>query len=248
MASNLDELIRLVPPPPSPSGPRGRPLAESLAPFADIPADWRAFIETYGTGAFCDKPDEWPCAEGMWVHNPYRSGYYETICAIFANHWADAGTWDATGDIRRRIYPTPPHPILPGLLPLGGDTQGLNFYYLTDPDPAKWSIVALPPPGGECVPLGPSLIDFLVRAFSGPLCLADWYILTVSEMPAVRFHPYPDGPNAMPLVMTLYVPVAELYEPGIITPPPNTRCPPTTPEVSRCDCSPAPSSLPVPPP
>jgi hypothetical protein len=126
-AMSLDELTTLVPPPKRPKeispATRWRQAERELG--SRLPADYRQFVHTYGTGLFA----------GLYcVHTPYCKDPYLNLVRYVEM---------VSEDLRSRDdVPFAVHPDWPGLLLWGHDENGNYYYWLTKGDPDRWQVVS----------------------------------------------------------------------------------------------------------
>lgn len=133
MASSLDQLISLAPPPKEPK------YVNSIADFTAIeaslgtrlPADFKLLLQTYGSGSW---------TEFYWVMNPFDprvSGFW------FDPGHHEMGLWR---ELRRDDPELIPYPVWPdtgGLLIWGGNENGGRLFWLTEGDPDRWPTLAM---------------------------------------------------------------------------------------------------------
>ena len=121
MTAALDQLTSLIPPPAKPLYADGDWSAVE-AEFGPLPAEWKAFIRTYGSGVFLG-PGE------LTVHNPLDRVGKERIATDL-------------DILRDESENNPPgwtvHPVRPGYLPWGGDDHGSVFSFWTAGEPDDW--------------------------------------------------------------------------------------------------------------
>jgi len=123
----IKQLAALITPPASPLDCEGNWYAAEIVVGATYPADFRALIAAYGSGAFF--------RGHLTVYNPLTVGGL-------------AGIKQAERFCRQHregLYPLPlaVHPDTPGLLPWGGDENGNTYCWLTKGKPDKWPVVFL---------------------------------------------------------------------------------------------------------
>jgi hypothetical protein len=124
----------------------------------DLPSDYKRFINTYGSGEFCDL---------LWLLNPFSA-----VEGMNLLHQTGPIS-DIYRDGRDRGDPECPYPIFPepgGLLPLGGDTNGGNLFWVTNGPHDRWPLVLYNWRGG-CISERHDmpLVDFLVGWLSGEI-------------------------------------------------------------------------------
>ncbi|HEX4611865.1 MAG TPA: SMI1/KNR4 family protein [Urbifossiella sp.] len=123
----IKQLLPLIAPPLAPLDNEGVWRASELVVGAKYPADFRALIEQYGSGAFFQGY--------LTVYNPLTIGglaWIKDVERVFRPK-------------RERLYPLPlpVHPDTPGLLFWGGDDNGNHYAWLTKGKPDKWPVVFL---------------------------------------------------------------------------------------------------------
>ena len=132
MASDLDRLREIAPPPAEPlepGVPERWPEVEAALGTA-LPADFKAFTELYGSGKFDDL---------LYLLNPFARDQAGNLV-----HEKDA-MLAAYAETRAKFpkrLPLPPFPEPGGLLPLGRSDNGNELYWLTEGEPDAWGVVA----------------------------------------------------------------------------------------------------------
>ncbi|MFJ9247725.1 hypothetical protein [Streptomyces sp. NPDC101776] len=124
----LDELVRLLGPSTPPRQPSADDWTETEAYVASaLPADFKAFLDAYGTGLICDE---------LVVFHP--RGTTPLLDRMRKIHETFAAS-------RRRsptLHPFPFHPEPGGLISWGYDHSGdEHFFRPCDQDPDHWKIV-----------------------------------------------------------------------------------------------------------
>lgn len=172
----LERLTALAPPPAKPrhrgTAPRRGNVEASLRTV--LPADYKRFVDTYGSECFNDY---------FYVFSPFAEADGMNLI------WQAGvpGCFEKDDDLGRAYHPgsfleryqalmvddpvSHPHPTYPdrgGLLPVGGDTNGGSMYWLTEGDPDNWPLIRCPrgpfePPEQYSV----GLVEFLVGWLSG---------------------------------------------------------------------------------
>ena len=157
--ADLDRIQQLIPPPRSPVEP-GAPASWAAAEAAlktGLPADYKEFIDTYGTGSIDDF---------VTVMNPHSSiphfrlvDYGETMLR-------------ATRDLRNGGIVEIPFAIYPepgGILPWGVTANGDWCYWCTDPQggPDTWEVVVGVDRGPQWFRHGGPLTVFLTEILDG---------------------------------------------------------------------------------
>ena len=157
--ADLDRLRELLPPPRSPIEP-GSPASWAAAEAAlktALPADYKEFIETYGTGSI----DEFVTVLNALSSTPHfrLDEYGETMLAVTRELRA-GGIVD---------IPFPLHPEPGGLLPWGTTANGDWGYWLTTPsdDPDAWEVVVSVDRGPDWFRHPGPLTRFLVEILDG---------------------------------------------------------------------------------
>jgi hypothetical protein len=129
----LERLRQLLPPPADPAEP-GRPdgwAAVEAAIGTQLPGDFKAFTELYGSGMVDDF---------LYLFNPFASGQDGNLLAEKDRVLA------AYGQTRARFpdrLPLPPFPEPGGVLPLGRTDNGDELYWVTAGDPDGWPVALL---------------------------------------------------------------------------------------------------------
>lgn len=124
----LDELARLLGPSTLARQPSADDWTEVEAYVASaLPADFKAFLDAYGTGVICDE---------LVVFHPRGAG--PLLDRMRKIH-------ETFGGSRRRspdFHPFPFHPESGGLISWGYDHSGNEHFFLPcDPDPDHWKVV-----------------------------------------------------------------------------------------------------------
>lgn len=124
----LDDLVRLFGPPPvtrKPSSDDWTEVEEYVG--SPLPADFKAFLDTYGTGVICDE---------LVVFHPRGSS--PLLARMRRIHESFGGSWRSDPD----RYPFRFHPEPDGLVSWGYDHSGdEHFFWPCDPDPDRWKVV-----------------------------------------------------------------------------------------------------------
>jgi hypothetical protein len=173
----VEDLISLAPP------PERRVDAGSLSQWTEVehtlgivlPDDYKLITNVYGTGDFNDL---------FYLFNPFskikgmnllwHAGIPDSLAKEKKSRSAHRRVPNLEKYKRLRIEypkscPLPPYPEPGGLLPLGGDTNGGEAYWLTEGRPDQWPLIFLPH-GLTPVERHPrSLLEFLVLWLSGEL-------------------------------------------------------------------------------
>ena len=139
--SDLDELVRLVPPPGDPA-----PAPEW---DIDLPPDYRALVERYGPGAIA----------GLGILTPGHPNRYLDLIRQ---------TDELRGilkDLRQRGIEPAYEPD--ALIPWGLDESGNTVWWLTTGVPERWPVVANEARGDEWQRFDGGAVAFLVALLSG---------------------------------------------------------------------------------
>ncbi|HZA80037.1 MAG TPA: hypothetical protein VFC13_01015 [Actinomycetes bacterium] len=129
----LERLRQLLPPPAEPVEP-GRPegwAAVETVLGTQLPADFKAFTELYGSGMVDDF---------LYLFNPFAAGQDGNLLAEKDRVLA------AYRQTRARFpdrLPLPPFPEEGGVLPLGRTQNGDELYWVTQRDPDDWPVALL---------------------------------------------------------------------------------------------------------
>ena len=129
----LERLRQLLPPPADPVEP-GRPdgWAEVEAALGtELPSDFKAFTERYGSGTVDDF---------LYLFNPFARGQDGNLLVERDRVLAAYRQTRARFPDRLAL---PPFPEPGGLLPLGRTDNGDELYWVTDGDPDGWPLALL---------------------------------------------------------------------------------------------------------
>ena len=138
----FERLRSLVPPPQEllePADPAAWPRVEAELGTA-LPADYKQFVEHYGTGVFDDF---------LWVLSPFAT-------ELEANLLAAAGA-------------APGPPGQGGLLPFGGTDNGDLLCWRTGGDPDGWTVVVVGTRAHDEEGHAAGMVAFLARLAAGEL-------------------------------------------------------------------------------
>ena len=131
----MNRLISLAPPPATPihnGTPNLWPEVESRI-GTKLPADYKSFIEIYGSGGFNDFLEilspfaPKPCGP----KSPSSLMEYRILLETYN---------DARADMPTECH-YPAYPETGGLLPVGGDTNGCSLFWLTEGEPDSWNLI-----------------------------------------------------------------------------------------------------------
>jgi hypothetical protein len=145
---------------------------------AGSPNDWEEIESTLGTALPADY---------KLIINVYGSGSFNDLFSLFSPFETESGnlvnqalTRECFGNSRLENYkemqsisprscPFPTFPEPGGLLPLGGDSNGGDAYWLTEGEPDNWPLVLIPHGYEPIERHEMPLVDFLVLWLSGDL-------------------------------------------------------------------------------
>ncbi|MBE1490879.1 SMI1/KNR4 family protein [Plantactinospora soyae] len=128
--ATIDDLVRLVPPPPTPVHGHGDWSAVERTLGFTLPADYRALVVAYGLGQFGDISLLTPFAAAA-------SQYSDLV-------WQAGDLLDRFRDARTDFpedFPYPLHPEPGGLLQWAGTGNGVMLCWLTEGAPDTWPVV-----------------------------------------------------------------------------------------------------------
>jgi hypothetical protein len=156
--SPLERLTSLVPPPAKPverPDPASWPAVE-VAMGTALPGDYKALLETYGSGTF---------DEVLWLFSPAAPpdgnlvGQRDAVLADYA-------------ESRRRFprrYPLAPFPEPGGVLPLGRSDTGNELYWVTEGEPDRWPVALFGSRSSRHEVHGGGIAAFLAALAAGEL-------------------------------------------------------------------------------
>lgn len=151
---SIDELVAVCPPPKSPVHARGEWSAVE-AKLGALPADYRALIETYGSGSFGD----------LTPLNPFDPN--EHVDLIRAGQGVLAGDRHTRKTHFDHLESLPLHPDAGGFLPCALLGNGGHVYWRTNGDPDAWPVYVLPSRELRGTELAMSLTSLLARWLDG---------------------------------------------------------------------------------
>ena len=130
---SIVELQALVPPPPSPqeTGVDHDWSAVETQLHTALPDDYKALIQTYGTGGF---------NEFIYVLNPFAANRYRNLFALKDDILSAYRTLQQNFPDE---YPEPAYPEPGGLLPWARCDIGDEFFWRTAGAPNTWTVVAI---------------------------------------------------------------------------------------------------------
>lgn len=175
MTNHLERLIRLLPPPAEPVAPPPweRTRAEAGLCF---PADYRAFVNTYGGGRIMGAASPMSCHIYAPTSAPGRlddpvgfRGFVDWCSADTADLFegADPGEW---GGVLYPVYPDPG-----GLLFWGQNEEGDMYWWLTeDDDPDRWPVMMWARGPAEIWRFDTGMVEFVANQVAGGDVSPDW--------------------------------------------------------------------------
>lgn len=142
----IEELIACIPPPENPRDTEGDWAAVEATLDIHFPSDFRQLVSRYGTGEFF---------EGLLILNPLNPWCRGQIAKTLSNFCVMRKAME----LSLRLYPE-----TSGLFPWGHDSNGNNFFWLTEGNPDDWPVVQV----GHNEEANPhrskvGITDFLVR-------------------------------------------------------------------------------------
>ena len=122
-----------------------------------LPADYRDFVFTYGTGLF---------AEFYRVYNPFAVDEWMNLSASIERDcgWVRETKRDSPSRVPYPIFPEPS-----GLLPWGNDENGNYYYWITSGSPDSWLVVSDELRGEGFREYGRCMTDFLCEVLTGKI-------------------------------------------------------------------------------
>jgi hypothetical protein len=156
---SLDRLREIVPPPATPAetGEQGRWPEVERSLGTSLPADFKAFTATYGSGAF----------DGfLYLFNPFAPDGPGNL--LFERE----ETLRAYAETRAKFpdkLPLPPFPEPGGVLPLGRSDNGDELYWVTQGDPDGWQVTVLAARASRQETFEQGVTAFLAELLAGRL-------------------------------------------------------------------------------
>jgi hypothetical protein len=177
----LERLRWLLPPPADPVEP-GRPegWAEVEAALGtELPSDFKAFTEGYGSG----KIDDF-----LYLFNPFTAGQDGNLVAEKDRVLAG---YRQTRDRFPERLPWPAFPEPGGVLPLGRTDNGDELYWVTDGRPDQWP-VALVEARAALQEVHPMPVTGFLAALAANQLTSRVFPERLLRRPSHRFTPFPD--------------------------------------------------------
>ena len=176
--THLEKLIAIVPPPLQPvdAGTPEQWEAVEQELGTALPQDYKWLVNIYGVGWFAN----WIC-----VYSPFSTSKLG-FPLIQPGLWLWIGK---VGTFPEYHHPFPVFPTQGGLLPWGTDDNAGPFCWLTEGEPADWTIVNLDNHYSEAYrQVSTNLTGLLAGWFSGEIT-GDWYPEDVFPMDRRVFTP-----------------------------------------------------------
>jgi hypothetical protein len=161
---SLEELTRVVSPPPDPVETGD---AETLSRIEQrlritLPNDYIELARKYGTGGFLGGGFGF-----LRVLNPFAAYYFEKVQEI-------GEVWRGIKADREDSVPYKIFPEVGGLLPWADDADGSMLFWLTNGDPEYWPILAVAPRSDYYQRFDMSITTFLAGCFAGTISCYCW--------------------------------------------------------------------------
>src|SRR5947209_15882365 len=161
----VEELIAIVPPPAQPID-AGTPVqwaAVEQKLGTRLPADFRAFIQHYGSGAFND-----PGRLIISIRNPFAPNF-DQLARLDRERLLNAKRAVGNEEFPFEIFPSSP-----GLLQWGHDIDGWMLLWLTEGNPDRWPVLVCPPGPYDFERIDLLMTSFLAKAFARELTWTIW--------------------------------------------------------------------------
>ena len=168
MSDALNRLVAIVPPPPYPVDCGG---AGAFKTFEDqlglsLPADYKQYIRTYGSGAWHD--GFW------WIFNPFAENEHANLIVQSQNRrpkkwsmlYAERATRQSENGYPHAIYPEPG-----GILAWARTINGGKFFWETKGRPSSWKTVYYPSRDPDYVVHDLRCVEILLGVVTGQLPL-----------------------------------------------------------------------------
>jgi len=155
----VEHLTKLVPPPKRPTEVgdiHSWRLVEQKLGLV-LPADYRDFVLTYGTGLF---------ARFYRIYNPFSVDKSMSLLSCVQE------TCDWRRETKRELPERVPYPIYPektGILPWGNDENGHDYYWLTRGSPDEWIVLADNVRGSGVAEHNCSMTEYLTGVLLGDI-------------------------------------------------------------------------------
>ncbi|MBA3947648.1 MAG: SMI1/KNR4 family protein [Herpetosiphonaceae bacterium] len=156
---SLDALKQRVAPPVAPleTGSPEQWAAAEAQLGVQFPDDYKALVDTYGTGGFNDF---------LYVFNPFARNQYRNL---FKGKDVMLDAYNVSRSQFPEYSPYPAFPETGGLLPWGTTDNGDELYWQTEGQPNAWSLVLFDARHGRNERYQLGITDFLAQFFSGTL-------------------------------------------------------------------------------
>jgi len=157
----MDRLLDFIAPPSNPKEtgtPKSWEKIEARLGL-QLPSDYKAFIDHYGTGSFDDF---------IIVYNPFAGNeYLNLFYALDTLHQADQQTQLMGDPVWTAVHPFALYPATAGLLPWGCTTNlGDTFFWQIKGAPETWETIFYSLRGGEYEVWKYPLTELLYRLFT----------------------------------------------------------------------------------
>lgn len=150
----IADLMSVLPPP---TAPREAAPADWAAVEAalgtSLPADYRAYVEAYGSGKVGDF---------IWIFNPFSVRDNITLQVQVERQLSVLKELAEGGE----VMPYPLFPAPGGLLPMGMTDNGDVLHWRTDGAPDEWTIVVNDARSPDCAAHAEDLTRFLARVLT----------------------------------------------------------------------------------
>lgn len=130
----ISQLTKVMQPPINPTENIGDWQAVEEQVGTALPAEYKTFIETYGTGIIGRFIYIWnPFAQEAFVNLTSRNANETNLLNTYISEWDDIE--------RNRLFPFPVFPEKFGVLSFGSTRNGDTLFWRTHGKPDEWSIV-----------------------------------------------------------------------------------------------------------
>lgn len=157
MVQTLEQLLAIMPAPETPLSASGDWSGVVSMLGTDLPSDFVAFINMYGTGCI---------AEFLWVFNPFEKNVHLNLLSC------SRLILEADREFRESYPQSLPEPLFPepgGLLPWAVTDNGDRLYWRTKGDQNTWTVVVWESRGPEYESYALSMTGFLSAWLQGDI-------------------------------------------------------------------------------
>jgi hypothetical protein len=156
----LETLVSIAPPPGEPHevGSNEGWLEVNRALGTDLPADYKKFIELYGTGVL---------GGFLWIYNPFSKDHNQNLLVRIPedlNIWRSMRAKYGESECPYPLYPEPN-----GILPWGHIDTGSELFWQTNGEPDEWTVVVNEARGPEFEGFNQSMSGFLASLLMGDI-------------------------------------------------------------------------------